>query len=543
MELAARARINAAQTLLEIGKAKEAAALVNDFASDPLWMKSTHVRTACSPWRAQMRSTTGPPPSPRSRQSRPSISSRRAWKRNTSSARILQETGERPEAVIAYEGVFKGYLEQRRKAEDALKNKDAWHAKPLEQMRIEALTRTAPEYVLMSWYNAATIQFDYGQFADAVTKYQSFLQPRPLKSELAPLAQLREGICQIQLKQQDGARRSSRSWTTRNWATRRLGGWASFSESSPIPPTPEQHKRMVQAAIVTFGRAGENRPSSPRPMPPPRRDTATSSSTSPTPTPVLRCSRKPRRFTKAWPRTPPTRTRAEAAHERWAMCLCREGQSTASDAACNSFLQKYPQSMLQPSVMFWQAENSYRQGLELAKRPDASAPAVQEQIKKLQEQAANQYQAVVDKYPEFAQISSARYGLGMAYYRQEEWEKADKQLERILDADRIGDLVAASYYQADCLIHTMPENADDALSAARLSGQLEEAAKLLSGFVGSNIETPETPDAMLKLADCYQRNAAILADQQEKAKTLQSTAKRTTSSSRSTPSILLLPRP
>src|SRR5439155_18042309 len=104
--------------------------------------------------------------------------------------------------------------------------------------------------------------------------------------------------------------------------------------------------------------------------------------------------------------------RTEIAHEHWAMALCKDGQCVASDAACGSFLQKYPNSILRPSVMFWQAENSYRQGVELTKKPEGATPAGQEQIKKFQTQAAAQYQAVVEKYPEFAQASLARYGLG-----------------------------------------------------------------------------------------------------------------------------------
>ena len=52
------------------------------------------------------------------------------------------------------------------------------------------------------------------------------------------------------------------------------------------------------------------------------------------------------------------------------------------------------------------------------------------------------------------------------------------------------------------LIRAMPESADDALSAARLAGQLEEAVKLLSAFVGAE-ERPETPDGMRKLAERY----------------------------------------
>jgi len=210
---------------------------------------------------------------------------------------------------------------------------------------------------------------------------------------------------------------------------------------------------------------------------------------------------------------------AQAAHEKWAMALCKSGEYAASEAACVKFLEKYPRSTLKPNVLFWQAENSYRTGIELSMKRD---PAEQAKAKAMQETAAGRYQAVADKYPESAQAGAARFGLGMSFYRRGDWENAAKYLSAIPDADRTGEIAIASYYQAECLFKTLPEGSDDALSAARLSGGLEEIAKLLSGFVASNENLPESPDAMLKLADVYQRNAALLADQQEKQKAFQS---------------------
>ena len=61
-----------------------------------------------------------------------------------------------------------------------------------------------------------------------------------------------------------------------------------------------------------------------------------------------------------------------------------------SEKLYDEILQKYPNSVLRPSVMFWQAENSYRQGVELAKKPEGATPAGQEQIKKLQTQEHTQ---------------------------------------------------------------------------------------------------------------------------------------------------------
>jgi len=515
-EWAARSRVDAGDAYNQCGKCKEAAELTKPFVTDPALAKgSLRPAALLVLGEAQVRLHDYPAAFATLAGIAPFDQLDVGLNARYLLGTILQETGERPEAVLQYEAVFKGHLEQRRKAEEALRNKEAFRDRPLEQLRLAAVTRGTPEYVAASMFNAANIQFEFDQFADAAAKYQSFLQAAP-RSELAPIAQLRQGICQVQLKQPDGARTLQtlmESPTLGDQAT----WWVGRLQRALAEPTnPAQQRKMVQAAIVTFGRAGERAAALGKsdPVAAARHndillDIADSYV-------ILKQYKEAAPLYETIAKDKSNPQRAEIAHEHWAMALDREGQYAASDAACASFVQQYPKSMLRPLVMFWQAENSYRQGVELAKKPETT-----EQAKALQEKAAAQYQAVVEKYPEFAQASAARYGLGMAYYRQGEWEKASKQLERILDADRVGELASVSYYQADCLIRTMPQNADDALSAARLSGALEESAKLLSAFVGGE-ERPETPDAMLKLADCYQRNAAILADQQEKTKALQS---------------------
>jgi TolA-binding protein len=522
LELAARAKVEAAELLVQLGKNKEAAELVKVFASDPTWKKSTQRPVALlTLGEAQVELKEYPAAFMALSQLAPFDQIGIGLHAHYLLGRVLEETGQKPEAVLEYESIAKPFLEHRRKAEEMLRNRQAMAGKHDEQLRLEAMTRGVPDYVTLASYHAANIQFDYGQYAEAAPKYIAFLQGAP-KSPLAPQAQLRQGICQVQQKLPDAMRvlqpllENPQLGDQATW-------WAGKLQLVLADPNnAQQHAKMVHAAIVTMTRAGDKAKALLK------TDPAAAARHANILLDIADAYVSIKQYKEAAPiyetiaNDASDPDRAQVASEKWAMALNKEGQYAASDAACVKFLQKYPSSMLKPSVMFWQAENSYQQGVELAKKPDANTPAVQEQIKKLQAQAATQFEAVVTKYPEFAQASAARFGLGMAYYRQGEWEKANKQLERISDADRVGDLVPASYYQADCLIHTMPDNADDALSASRLSAQLEEASKQLSGFVGSNEDRPEMPDAMLKLADCYQRNAAILADQQEKTKSLQS---------------------
>jgi tetratricopeptide (TPR) repeat protein len=523
MELAARAKVEGAQTLNNLAKHKEAAELVKVFAADPVWARSSQKTAALvALGQAQVALRDYPAAFAALAQLAPFDQLGYGLQARYLLGRIHQETGEKPEAVVQYDLVSKEYPAQRRKAEQALQQRDQLRGKPFDQSRLEALVRGVPDYIAMSSLNAGNIQYDYGQFAEAAPRFQSFLQAQP-KSEQAPLAQVRLGACYVQAKQPAEAARALQPLVEHPQVGDQATWWmARLQRAVADPANPAHYAKQMTMAAMACGVAADKAAVIGRtdPAAAARRndilldqaDILVLVKTYKTAAPIY----------EALANDASNPERAEIAHEKWAMALNRDGQIDASNAACAKFLEKYPRSMLRPMVMFWQAENSYRQGLELAKKPDATTPALAEQIKKLQTQAAAQYQAVVDRYPEFAQASAARFGVGMALYRQQQWEKALTQFQRIADADRVGDLLTASYFQADCLFHTMPENADDALSAARMAGQLEEAAKLLSAFVGSNEERPEMPDAMLKLADCYQRNASILADQQEKTRALQS---------------------
>jgi len=123
--------------------------------------------------------------------------------------RILQETGERPEAVASYEWVTLIYPMQRRKAEEALRAKGRVRDRPMEQVRLEALTRSVPEVVREANYQAAQIQFDYGQFAEAAAKYSAFVQTAPnVQAAEVQAARLRQGIAHARAKQLPEAMRA-----------------------------------------------------------------------------------------------------------------------------------------------------------------------------------------------------------------------------------------------------------------------------------------------------------------------------------------------
>jgi tetratricopeptide (TPR) repeat protein len=517
-ELVARAKVEGAEAFNKVGKHKEAADLVKPFATDATWQKSGQrnagllalgqAQVALGEYAAATAALAQLAPF-----DQPGI----GLHARHLLGRILQETGERPEAVVQYEAVVKEYPAQRKKAEQALQNREPFKGKPFELARVEAMVRGVPEYVALSNLKAAEIQFGYGQIGEAAPKFQAYLQAAP-KSELAPVAQVKLGACFAQLKQTPEAMRALQPLAEHPQLGDQVTWWIGRLQRATVDPAnADQQRKQLQGAAATFAKAAEKAAAMGR------ADPAALARRGDILLDHADTLAQLKQFKEAAPiyeglaNDSSNAERAEIAHERWAMALAKDGQSDAGNAAAAKFLEKYPRSMLRPTVQFWQAENAYRQGVELAKKGDAASI---EQANKLQSQAAAQFQAVVDKYPEFAQASAARFGVGMTHYRQGQWEKAVKQLRGVLDADRTGDLLMASYYQADCLLRTLPESADDALSAAKLAAQLDEAAKLLGGFVGSNEERPEMPDAMLKLADACQRSAAILADQQEKARLL-----------------------
>ena len=74
------------------------------------------------------------------------------------------------------------------------------------------------------------------------------------------------------------------------------------------------------------------------------------------------------------------------------------------------------------------------------------------------------------------------------------------------------------YQLADILLRLAPARADDAIAAGRLEEMLKAAVEQLESYIGSNPNGPQTPDALLKLGHCLQRQASLLVQPQERAK-------------------------
>ena len=53
---------------------------------------------------------------------------------------------------------------------------------------------------------------------------------------------------------------------------------------------------------------------------------------------------------------------------------------------------------------------------------------------------AQRYQTVLERFPDFAHVNRARYGLALTHYRKGDYDKSREVLETISGPDRSGDL-------------------------------------------------------------------------------------------------------
>src|SRR5262249_41723941 len=153
--------------------------------------------------------------------------------------------------------------------------------------------------------------------------------------------------------------------------------------------------------------------------------------------------------------------------QRLVTALHLAGDYDGSDKAVGRFLEKHEKSVLLPAVLFRFAEISYFRTLAAEKSPTLNERA--QTLAALYDETAKRYMSLIEKYPEFARVNFARYGLGMTWYRKGDLEKARKTLAEIPQADRSGELAAVPYLMADCLLRLAPNTVpDDALAVGKL---------------------------------------------------------------------------
>ena len=436
--------------------------------------------------------------------------------------RVHHLTDERKEASNHYEAVLSDHAAQKLAAVEALKQPDKFKNDPEEKQRLERLTRDPPpDHVVRATFHLAVMLYENGQFADALAKFEEFAKFAP-QSGLLSDALLRQGYCRVHLKQFPDAIRILQPLADKEprLADQALLWLAKAQFGAADPNNLPVYEQASRTALDTLRRAAERaqNASGADPDAKERRGEILLEMVD-----VFHAGKKYKEAAgictqlfneKCLP------NRDEEVLQRQAAMSHLAGDYDDSDRICQQFQQTFPKSPLLPAVLFRGAENAYFRGLAIEKNLN-NANRLPEAAKH-HEEAAKRYQVVITKFPEFVYTNVARFGLALAYYHKGDFEKAKDTLETIPQTERAGDLAAAAYLLADCLIRLAPAKADDALAAGKMEEQLKTAAELLDNFIGGQPNDPQILDALLKLGLCHQRLASIMAQAPDKAKSLAS---------------------
>lgn len=424
--------------------------------------------------------------------------------------RVMHLSGEAAEASVHYDAVLAGYDTAKKAAAEALKNVDRFKANPAEKARLEALVKAAPEYVAAAAFHGATLDYEAGKFADALPKFDAFAKDYPA-SPLHFDALLRAGFCLVQLKQpEEAGKRLVPLVETPRLADQALL-WLGKAQ---VQKFQAGQADALKAGTEFFKRAADYAQKLGTPDSQARRHDA-----------LLELA-DARQLAKEF------QPAAEAYEQLWndpralparrEELLCRlacawglAGKPDQSARRVAEFRKTYPDSTLTPAVLLRSAEDGLAKAVELGRqraRPEAVQASFAEALTKFKE--------VADKYPEFERASAARFGQGMCAAQLGNLAEAVAALEAIPPQERVGDLAAAGYLLADCLVRQAPFTADDALRENQVREKLTAAAGLLETFLAASPKATEAPAALLKLAHCTKRLGATLADANERNQTL-----------------------
>lgn len=435
--------------------------------------------------------------------------------------RIHQASDEIAEATQQYETAIADHAKRKQQAQEAIKQPDRFKNDPDELARLTALANgPIPDHVSRATFHLAELLYEGGRFADALARFAAFVKETP-QSPLAADALLRQGFCQVQLKQHADAIKTLEPLAGKEpRLADQCAFWIAKAQlGAADPANAPAHEQAVKTAINSFrtaaDRAGQLAGQYPEAKA--RRGEILLELAD-----AQQSIKQHKEAASVYQqllndKTVPERT--EELLQRLAAAHHLAGDYAASDTACVAFRNAHPKSTLLPAVSFRYAENAYFAALAAEKKQDLPNRAAE--LKRLYDEAGKRYQEVVVKHPEFAHIHLARYGLAMSHYRNGEVEKSKEILEAIPDAERNSELAVVSYQIADCILRLIPAKIeDDAIAAGRALEQLQSAAGLLENFVAAQPTNPASADALLKLGHCQQRLAALLAQPPDRAKAL-----------------------
>ena len=428
--------------------------------------------------------------------------------------RIHLSQGENAEAAAAFDAVLAEFDKQKKTAVELLKTPDKFKNDPAEKLRLEGLVKNpAPDYVAGSTFYGACLDYEAARFGQALPKFQAFAKEyaaSPLKDD----ATLRVGFCLVQTKTYDEAVKTLQPLTNLPrladqaffWLGKAQAGQAALVDAANVPARTQAFNAAITSLRTATDRANQIVATDP--------DAKTRRAEMQLElADVLLTAKMPRDAANTYEAVLNEKqlpARSEEVLQRLVAALHLAGDFPASDTRIAEFRTKYPQSVLTPLVLFRGAENAYARAEALVKQNNLPG------AKTAFAEAGKKYEEVVAKFPEFEKVNRARYGLALCFTAVEDYEKAAGVLNTIPAPERLGDLAAANYILADCLIRTAPAKAEDALQDNMLREKLTEAAGLLDAFVAGNPKAPEAADAVLKFGFCLKRVGIQLAPGNER---------------------------
>jgi TolA-binding protein len=490
-ERALRARCDRAEMLLRLGRAKEAREAIA--ISDPVWQKSRslplgHYLHGFASFLLGDHFAAG---------KSLSLTSVLTDEVFGTHARYLlgrvhhlnTKQDEREEARLAYQAVLHDHDAARKSAQATLNQP----ADPETKARRERLVKgPLPDHVARARFFLGVLQHEDGRFAEALEHFRTFVAQRP-PAGFVPEAALRMGLCQAQLKQPDAALQTLQPLAEKEpaLAAQALHGIARARLAKADPKRRETYRPAVEALQKAARQPGARRGEVLADLVEAHQLAGQYKEA------VAACASL--LDEKLLPAREEEMTLALATLQQLA------GDFEASEKTCARFLERFKGSPLTPAVLFRSAENA-----ALGGRAGGGFEA----------EAGRRYAALVERYPDSPHAHLARQGLGVAYFRKGDLEKAQKSFEAIPASDRTGELAGVAYYLADIYLRQLPARADDAVSAGKMEEKLRSAAEALEAFLTAAPNGPQVPDALLKLGFCQQRMAKLFAQPAERQNAL-----------------------
>jgi tetratricopeptide (TPR) repeat protein len=422
-------------------------------------------------------------------------------------ARVHDLSGERPEAIALYEAVIEYDMRCRGAAADALARPQTLKDRPEEKARLERLLgEPAPQYVVRSRFYSGRLMVEEGRFEEAVARLGKAVPDAD--GVLGDETRLWLGVAQVETKRFDEAihnlgglhEAEALRWLARAQVGLGVTPVQRRQNGAGILPSQQERKTSFESAIEVLKKAVELQSSLRDSRGPDADEIRTMIELADLLRRAEHLDAAAEMYAEAAKGGGDSQL-AETAKYRWAVALQLAGKYAEADAALEQFTAAFPKSVLLADAAVRHAEDAL--------------------LARHFEEAMKRFAAVGERYAKTDQAYLATLGVAEAQYQMGHFDEAVKIASQIPEGDRLGDLSAANYLIADCLLRKAPQEAgDDALATARLMQDLSDISDRFKSFVLAHDGDPRIVDASLKMGYCQQRIASLMAEPMERRKPL-----------------------